>query len=68
MTKHDLSQIKPIPGFDCVKAKHDAQAKIYEETKDMTPEEVRAYYRKESEWFREKMEEYRRKKEENNDS
>jgi len=42
----DLSQIKPIPGFDCVAMKREIQAKIYEETKGMTREEVRKYIRK----------------------
>jgi len=30
-----------IPGFDCVKMKREIQAQIYEETKNMTPEEQR---------------------------
>ena len=29
--------------FDCIKMKNDIQAKIYEETKDMTFPEFRAY-------------------------
>ena len=41
MTKFDLSTIKPIPGFDSLKWKQEVQAKIYEETKDMTPKEQR---------------------------
>ena len=41
MKKLDLSKIKPVPGFDCVKMKRDIQAKIYEETKHMTWEEQR---------------------------
>ena len=45
MTKLDLSQIKPIPGFDSLKWKREVQAKIYEETKDMTSEEVCEYFR-----------------------
>jgi len=44
MTIEDLKKIQPIPGFDCVKMKHDIQAKIYAETKDMTWEERRAYF------------------------
>ena len=51
MTKLDLSKIKPIPGFDCVKMKREIQAKIYEETKNMTPEEQRERLRKNSEKF-----------------
>ena len=49
MTTLDLSTIKPIPGFDCVKMKREVQAKIYEETKNMTWEEQRERLRKVSE-------------------
>ena len=49
MTRLDLSKIKPIPGFDCVKMKREIQAKIYEEIKDMTWEEQREYYRQAAE-------------------
>ena len=41
MANFDLSKIKPIPGFDSLKWKREVQAKIYEETKDMTWEEQR---------------------------
>jgi len=41
MTTFDLSQFKPIPGFDSLKWKRENQAKIYEETKDMTREQIR---------------------------
>lgn len=52
MTIEDLKKIQPIPGFDCVKMKHDIQAKIYEETKDMTWESRRAYFESESDALR----------------
>ena len=55
MTTLDLSQIKPIPGFDCVATKRKIQAEIYEETKGMSREEVRDYIRKESIAFREEQ-------------
>ena len=55
MTILDLSTIKPIPGFDCVKMKREIQAQIYEETKDMTSEEYLEYIRKESRIFREEQ-------------
>jgi hypothetical protein len=55
MTLEDLKKIQPIPGFDCVKMKHDIQAEIYEETKGMTSEERREYFRKASEDFRREM-------------
>ena len=51
MTKLDLSRFKPIPGFDCVKWKRERQAQIYEETKNLTPEEQRERLRKNSEEF-----------------
>ena len=41
MTKLDMSKFKPIPGFDSLKWKREVQAKIYEETIHMTPEEQR---------------------------
>lgn len=52
MTIDDLKNIRPIPGFDCVKMKHDIQAKIYEEIKDMTAAERIAYFQRGSEEFR----------------
>ena len=52
MTKFNWN-IAPIPGFSCVKMKRDIQAKIYEETKDMTPEQRRERTRQVSERFRE---------------
>jgi len=41
MTQLDMSKFKPIPGFDSLKWKQERQAKIYEETKNMTPEQRR---------------------------
>jgi hypothetical protein len=41
MTKFDLSQIKPIPGFDSLKWKAERQAQILRETAGMTDKEVR---------------------------
>jgi len=49
MTKIDWSKYPPVPGFDSIKMKREIQAKIYEETKHMTWEEVREYYRQASE-------------------
>ena len=51
MATLDLSKIKPIPGFDCVKMKREIQAEIYEETKHMTWEERREHTRQASERF-----------------
>jgi len=52
MTKFNWN-IQPIPGFSCVQMKREIQAKIYEETKNMTPEERRERTRQASERFRE---------------
>ena len=51
MTKLDLSQFKPIPGFSCLKIKEEIQAKILKETENMTTEEVLIYFRQKSEKF-----------------
>ena len=51
MTKLDLSQFKPIPGFSCLKMKEEIQAKILKETENMTTEEVLMYFRRKSEKF-----------------
>ena len=59
MTKLDLSQFKPIPGFDSLKWKQEVQAKIYEETKGMTPEQRRERTRQASERMRKEREQYR---------
>ena len=45
MTTFDLSQIKPIPGFDPLKWKQEVQERIYEETKGMAPEQRREHTR-----------------------
>lgn len=38
-----MMKTKVIKGFDCVKMKHDAQAKIYRATKGMTAEQELQY-------------------------
>ena len=35
----------PIPGFDCVKMKHEIQERIYQQTKHMTLHEFMGYCR-----------------------
>ena len=52
LTSDFWKQFEGVPRIDCVKMKHDIQAKIYEETKDMTWEERREYFRKGSEEYR----------------
>ena len=44
-----------IPGYDPVQCKREAHAMIREETKGMTQEEIREYFRKGSESFREEQ-------------
>ena len=61
MTKLDLSQFKPIPGFSCLKIKEEIQAKILKETENMTTEEVLMYFRQKSEKFDNEKKELRRK-------
>lgn len=48
-------QFEGMPSIDCVQMKHDIQAKIYEEIKDMTWEERLAYYQRGSEAFHREM-------------
>ena len=48
-----------IPGLDPVAMKRKVQAEIRRETEGMTQEEVRAFYRRESEMFQEEMKRYR---------
>jgi len=58
MTKLDLSQIKPIPGFDSLKWKQKVHAQILRETKGMTNEQIRERRRKISEKLRQEREQY----------
>ena len=55
--KHEMTEV--AFRCDCVKLKRAIQAKIYEETKYMTQEEVREYTRKGAEEFDRKVERYR---------
>ncbi len=50
-----LDNIQPILGFDCVKLKHDIQAQIYEDTKDMSRAERNAYRERRVGAFRARM-------------
>ena len=52
MNEEFWKQFEPIPGFDCVKMKHEIQAKIYEKTRHMTLDERLEYYRRGAEEFR----------------
>ena len=50
--KKATAEIKPIPGFDSLKWLRKVRRQIYEETKDMTPEQVLERTRRASEEFR----------------
>jgi len=52
MDENFWKRFPPIPGFDCVKMKHEIQAKIYEEIKDMSPEEQIAHFNRAGARFR----------------
>jgi hypothetical protein len=49
MTKFDLSQIKPIPGFDSKKWLRKRHVEMQRETEGMTSEEICEYFRLASE-------------------
>jgi hypothetical protein len=51
MEKINWDKFPPIPGFDSVRMKREIQAKIYEETRHLTPEERQEYTRRASERF-----------------
>ena len=45
--------------YECVKTKRRAQARIYEQTKDLTPEELVAHYERLGETARQRQAELR---------
>ena len=59
MTKLKTFWQDVIPDFDVMKWKQETQAEILRETKDMTREEVREYFRRASEEFQAEGERYR---------
>ena len=50
-----------IEEYDCVKIKRQAQERIHAETKDMTPEQLVAYYHRIGEGLRQEQAELRAK-------
>ena len=53
MNRSDFwKQFEGTPRIDCVKMKHDIQAQIYEDTKNMTREERDAYRQRRATAFR----------------
>lgn len=59
MTKIKMIRPEVIPGWDMMKWKEETQAEILRETEGMTREEVREYFRKASEEFREEIKQRR---------
>jgi hypothetical protein len=56
MNRDDFwKQFEGAPRIDCVKMKHDIQAEIYEEIKELTMDQRIAYFRRGSEEFRREM-------------
>jgi hypothetical protein len=55
MTKFDWSKIKPIPGFNPQRWLRKVRTQIYNETKDMTPEQRLERERRISEEFQEEI-------------
>lgn len=56
MNRNDFwKQFEGAPQIDCVKMKHDIQAQIYEEIKDLSTAERIAYFQRGSEEFRREM-------------
>ena len=53
MTKSKMPYLDIIPDFDVLEWKREIQEKIYQETKDMTSDELLEYLRTGSERFRE---------------
>lgn len=53
MNEEFWKQFPPLPGFDCVKMKREIQAEIYEETKDLSPEELVDYFNRAGNRWRE---------------
>ncbi|NCO41645.1 MAG: hypothetical protein COZ06_00450 [Armatimonadetes bacterium CG_4_10_14_3_um_filter_66_18] len=47
-----MSQKSLDKPFDCLAFKWDAQSRIYEDIKDLSPEEQCAYFRRKAAWFR----------------
>ena len=58
MTKFDLSQIKPIPGFDSQKWPRKVRAQIQRENEGLTREQIRERELQASERMRKEREQY----------
>jgi hypothetical protein len=58
MATFDLSQLKPIPGFDSKKWLRKVRADIQRETEGMTDEQIRERTRQASERMRREREQY----------
>ena len=54
-----MDKVLSIPGFDCVEMKRKGAARIYEALKDLSPEEVDAYWQERNAEFEKRMAERR---------
>ncbi len=52
MNESFWKRFPPLPGFDCLKMKHDIQSEIYEDIKNMTAAERLEYFRRGAAAFR----------------
>ena len=53
----------PVKGFDCIRMQDEAALAIYEEIKDMTPDEKLAYWAEQTRLMREEQQRHRAKHE-----
>ena len=60
---HEMDWPKPIPGFSCLKMKQEIQEKFYQETKDMTTDELLTRIREGTERFDKEQQRQRSKDE-----
>jgi hypothetical protein len=58
MAKFELSQLKPIPGFDSRKWLREVRAEIQRENEGLTDEQIRERLRQSSEYMRKEREQY----------
>jgi hypothetical protein len=58
MANFDLSQLKPIPGFDSRKWIRKRHAEIQRENEGLTDEQIRERLRQSSEYMRKEREQY----------
>jgi hypothetical protein len=57
----NVNDTKPILGFSCLKMKKEIQEEIYNETKDMTKDELREYHQRRIDLWEREREQLERK-------